>query len=81
MEKSTGGLKWVFKINNNADGTINKYKARLVAKGYLKKLGVDFQEVFAPIARIEMILFLIAIFAIKGWELHRLDIKTVLLYG
>lgn len=54
------GLKWVFKIKCNADGTISKYKARLVAKGYVQRHGVDYDEVFAPAARIEMIRLIIA---------------------
>jgi len=44
------GLKWVFKLKRNSDGTINKYKARLVAKGYVQKHGVDYDEVFALVA-------------------------------
>lgn len=49
------GLKWVFKLKRNSDGSINKHKARLVAKGYVQRHGVDFDEVFAPVARIETI--------------------------
>jgi len=41
------GLKWVFKLKRNSDGSINNYKARLVAKGYVQKYGVHFEEVFA----------------------------------
>lgn len=48
-------LKWIFKIKRNSDGTINKHKSRLVAKGYIQRHGIDYEEVFAPVARIETI--------------------------
>jgi len=75
------GLKWVFKIKRNSDGSINKYMARLVAKGYVQKYGVDFQEVFAPVARIEAICLLVNLAASNGWEIHHLDVKTAFLHG
>jgi hypothetical protein len=52
------GLKWVFKVKKDPDGNIIKHKARLVAKGYAHR-GVDFEEVFAPVARIETVRLLI----------------------
>ena len=75
------GLKWVFKLKRNSDGSINKYKARLVAKGYVQQYGVDFEEVFAPVARIETIRLLISLAATNGWEVHHLDVKTAFLHG
>ena len=75
------GLKWIFKIKRNADGSINKYKSRLVAKGYIQRHGVDFEEVFAPVARIETVRFIIALAASRGWEIHHLDVKTAFLHG
>ena len=75
------GLKWVFKIKRNADGSINKFKARLVAKGYVQQYGVDFEEVFAPVARLETIRLLISLAATNGWEIHHLDVKTAFLHG
>lgn len=75
------GLKWIFKIKKNADGTINKYKARLVAKGYVQESGIDFDEVFAPVARLETIRLLVGLAASHGWETHHLDVKTAFLHG
>lgn len=75
------GLKWIFKVKRNSDGSINKYKARLVAKGYIQRHGIDFDEVFAPVARIETVRLIIGMAASYTWELHHLDVKTAFLYG
>ena len=75
------GLKWIFKIKRNSDRSINKFKARLVAKGYVQQYGVDFEEVFAPVARLETIRLLISLAATNGWEIHHLDVKTAFLHG
>lgn len=75
------GLKWVFKLKRNADGSINKYKSRLVAKGYVQRHGIDFDEVFAPVARVETIRILVNLAAANGWEVHHLDVKTAFLHG
>ena len=75
------GLKWVFKVKRNADGSINKFKARLVAKGYVQRHGVDFDEVFAPVARLETVRVIIALAASSGWEIHHLDVKTAFLHS
>ena len=75
------GLKLIFKIKHNSDGSINKHKSRLVAKGYIKRYGIAFEEVFAPVARIETIRFIIASEASHGWQIHHLDGKTAFLHG
>jgi hypothetical protein len=56
------GLEWVFKVKH-PDGNIVKHKARLVAKGYAQVQGVDFDEVFTPVARIEIVRVLLALAA------------------
>ena len=60
---------------------INKHKSRLVAKGYIQRHGVDYEEVFAPVARIETVRFIIALAASNGWQVQHLDVKTAFLYG
>jgi hypothetical protein len=54
------GLKWVYKVKKNEHGQILKHKARIVAKGYVQKEGIDFDEVFAPVARLDSVSFLLS---------------------
>jgi hypothetical protein len=75
------GLKWVFKVKKDPEGNVVKHKARLVAKGYAQREGVDFDEVFAPVARIETVRLLIALAAQKGWQVHHMDVKSAFLNG
>jgi hypothetical protein len=75
------GLKWVFKVKKDPEGNIIKHKARLVAKGYAQREGVDFEEVFAPVARIETVRVLIALAAKNGWKVHHMDVKSAFLNG
>jgi hypothetical protein len=58
-----------------------KHKARLVAKGYVQRAGVDFDEVFAPVTRLDSVWLLLAIAAHSGWEVHHLDVKSAFLNG
>jgi hypothetical protein len=74
-------LKWVFKVKKNPEGRIVKHKARLVAKGYAQQQGVDFDEVFAPVARIETVRVLLALAAHGGWQIHHMDVKSAFLNG
>jgi len=71
----------VFKLKRNAKGEIIKHKARLVAKGYVQKQGIDIEEVFAPVARIETVNAILAMAANRGWKAHHLDVKTTFLNG
>jgi len=74
-------LKWVFKLKRNSEGEVVKHKARLVAKGHVQKFGVDFEEVFAPVARLDTVIFLLAFAANHGWKVHHLDVKSAFLHG
>jgi hypothetical protein len=75
------GLKWVFKLKRNEDSQVVKHKARLVAKGYVQKEGIDFSEVFAPVARLESVRLLLTIAAHRSWEVHHMDVKSAFLNG
>lgn len=75
------GLKWVFKLKKDAAGNVVRHKAQLVAKGYVQQAGVDFEEVFAPVARLDSVRALVAVAAHEGWEVHHLDVKSAFLNG
>lgn len=72
--------KWVFlrKFNN---GVLEKYKARLVACGYSQRYGIDYQEVFAPVLRLESFRVVLSIAAWEGLALNHLDVSTAFLHG
>lgn len=80
-DKPVIGIKWVYKTKLNLDGTIQKHKARLVAKGYAQKPGIDYNETFAPVARLDTIQTIVALAAQKGWRLLQLDVKSAFLNG
>ena len=75
------GLKWVFKVKKDPQGQIVKHKTCLVAKGYAQRHGVDYDEVFALVARIETIRLFLALAAQSGWEVHHMDVKSAFLNG
>ncbi|KAH9745480.1 hypothetical protein KPL70_004087 [Citrus sinensis] len=75
------GVKWVYKKKRNAKGEIERHKARLVAKGYSQKAGLDYDEVFAPVARLETIRLIISLAAQNKWKIFQMDVKSAFLNG
>ncbi|CAL8131459.1 unnamed protein product [Prunus armeniaca] len=74
-------IKWDYKTKLNLDGSVQKNKARLVAKEYAQKPGLDYNETYAPVARLDTIRTLIALAAQKEWKLYQLDVKSAFLNG
>ncbi|GJW28793.1 putative ribonuclease H-like domain-containing protein [Tanacetum coccineum] len=73
--------KWVFRNKKDERGIVIKNKARLVAQGYTQEEGIDYDEVFAPVARIEAIRLFLAYASFKDFVVYQMDVKSVFLYG
>ena len=75
------GCKWVFKTKRTATGEIDRYKARLVAQGFSQEAGVDYDEVYAPVAKYKSIRTMLAIGNQLDLEIHQMDVVAAFLNG
>ncbi|GJZ93239.1 putative ribonuclease H-like domain-containing protein [Tanacetum coccineum] len=75
------GTKWVFRNKKDERGIVVKNKARLVAQGHTQEEGIDYDEVFAPVARIEAIRLFLAYASFKDFVVFQMDVKSAFLYG
>ncbi|GKB97725.1 retrovirus-related pol polyprotein from transposon TNT 1-94 [Tanacetum coccineum] len=74
-------MKWIWKNNRDEENTVIGNKSRLVAKGYAHKEGIDFEESFALVARLEAVRLFVAYAAHKSFPVYKIDVKTTFIYG
>nr|GEU29835.1 putative reverse transcriptase domain-containing protein [Tanacetum cinerariifolium] len=80
-DKRAIGSKWVFRNKKDERGIVIRNKARLVAQGHTQEKGIDYDEVFAPVARIEAIRLFLAYASFMGFMVYQMDVKSAFLYG
>ena len=80
-EKKTAGCKWFFTIKCKPNGSIERYKAKLVAKGFTQTYGIDHQETFALVAKINSNWILLSLAIHFNCPLHQLDVKNAFFNG
>nr|GEZ89796.1 putative ribonuclease H-like domain-containing protein [Tanacetum cinerariifolium] len=80
-EKRAIGTKWVYRNKKDERGIVVRNKARLVAQGHTQEEGIDHEEVFAPVARIEAIRLFLAYGSFMGFLVYQMDVKSAFLYG
>ena len=75
------GTRWVFRNKKNEDRKVVTNKSRIVAKGYFQEEGIDFEESFAPVARLEAIKIMCSYACYKNFKLFQMDLKSAFLNG
>lgn len=73
--------KWVFKVKYQGNGTLDRLKARLVARGHLQKKGVDYEQTYAPVAKMASMKIILVVAAHEGLSVEQLDVNSAYLHG
>ena len=72
--------KWVYRTKYPSNGSVERHEARLVAKGFSQVEGIDYNETFAPVAKMNSIFLVLALAASHKWEVHQMDVKSTFLH-
>ena len=80
-DKDVINVKWIYKTKHDVDGIVQKHKARMVVRGFTQQPVIDFNETFAPIARMDTVRMVLSIAAQNKWHVHQMDVKSAFLNG
>jgi hypothetical protein len=80
-DKNCIGVKWIYKTKLNVEGKFEKHKERLAAHGFNQQLNYDYNETFAPVARLDTVRMMLAINSHNKWCMYHMDVKYAFLNG
>ena len=75
------GSRWIYKVKQAVDGSVEKYKVIFVAQGFSQFEGIDYEETFTPVVRYSSIRSILTLSAQMGWHIHQMDVKTTFING
>ncbi|MCO5582313.1 hypothetical protein L7F22_036207 [Adiantum nelumboides] len=81
LNKKAIEYKWLYKLKFNKEGKVDRYKAQMVAKGFAQQHGLDYDETYAPIAKMSSSRLLISLASIVKWKLKQVDVNNAFLNG